>query len=141
MVRLAEKNPQCLTMTTDTLIVHDTIQGDTIEFYTSIKFDTTNLVDSLRLVFQDGDSDPTEVIRIITKSIKVKPFIERNEHYYVMAYLEGNQLKVFVETYPKIIEKKVPYNRYVVADKPKVKWWMWLMIGGFIVGLINGIKK
>ena len=117
MVRLAERNPQCLTMTTDTLIVNDTfIVHDTIitpEIINNYVITTDTIIETKTFYFEKKGNQYTTICK-------------------------GDTI---YRTKTEIRHIKVPYNRYVIAEKPKVMWWMWLLIGGFIVGIINGIKK
>jgi len=123
--------------------IRDTIQGDTIEFWATLEVDTAMLMDSLRLVLQNGDGDISPIIRLVPKVVKIKPFTERNEKYYALAYIENGQLKVFVETYPQVIERvvdKIVYRPEIVV-KSKIRTWQWVIFGLLLaVSFIAGWK-
>lgn len=148
--RLAEKNPQCLENITEKITVYDTIQGDTVKFWAQIEIDTAKLMDSIRLILQTKDSTGelhlSPLLKIIPKAMKIEPFYERTEDYYAMAYVEDGILKVFVETFPKFIEKTVEVEVYKLPEKKK---WVsgsnlfliGLAIGIFLMSLFIGFKK
>lgn len=123
------KHPECLNQMTVRDTIRDTIQGDTIEFWATLEVDTAMLMDSLRLVLQNGNGDLSPIIKLIPKAIKIKPYTEKNDKYYALAYIENGQLKVFVETYPQVIERvvdKVVYRPEIVV-KSKIRTWQWVI--------------
>lgn len=122
------KHPECLNAMAVRDTIRDTIQGDTIEFWATLDVDTAKLLDSIRLVLQNGDGDLSPIIKLIPSAIKIKPFTERNDKYYALAYIENGQLKVFVETYPQIITTEVDKIVYrpEIVTKAKIKNWQWV---------------
>jgi hypothetical protein len=143
LVKLAEKNPQCLEAVKEIITVYDTIQGDTIYFETEIKLDTIALRDSLMLMLQNDSGDLTPVIKFVTKRLHIEPYHELNDDYEAKAWIENGVLKVKVATFPKYIEREVEVVRYMPVDRKERKQW-WLVIVGVLLlflGFRLGQKK
>jgi hypothetical protein len=135
LVKLAEKNPQCLEAVKEIITVYDTIQGDTIYFETEIKLDTMALRDSLMMMLQNDSGDLTPVIKFVTKRLHIEPYHEKNEDYEAYAWIEKGVLKVRVATFPKYLERRVEVVRYLPVDRKGKRQW-WLVIVGVLLFLL-----